>query len=222
MILERDLGVGYNFNGTERCYDVIKQRGSGIWLLIGFEFWCSHVPIVSLCEFLNLSKPESSHLQISDKDYLSMKWEKPPSTLSTEPQQMSVLSAVHIREESRVCIPWGWTWLEHKGSSQFAYDVYHIQCDQLTWATLGWSLPSCSKTSERHIERKINPLTLLFRLCSNWLHCPMLSSGRLHFLFCLQGAWHQDRTSRVQPWGLLHLKASEADPSCGCISFGEN
>lgn len=113
---------------------------------------------------------------------------------------MSVLSAAHIREESRVCIPWGWTWLEHKGSSQFAYDVYHIQCDQLTWATLGWSLPSCSKTSEGHIERKINPLTLLFRLCSNWLHCPMLSSGRLHFLFCLQGAWHQDRTSRVQPW----------------------
>lgn len=116
MILERDLGVGYNFNGTERCYDVIKQRGSGIWLLIGFEFWCSHVPIVSLCEFLNLSKPESSHLQISDKDYLSMKWEKPPSTLSTEPQQMSVLSAVHIREESRVCIPWGWTWAQRKQS----------------------------------------------------------------------------------------------------------
>lgn len=38
MILERDLGVGYNFNSTGRCYDMIKQSGSGIWPLTGFEF----------------------------------------------------------------------------------------------------------------------------------------------------------------------------------------
>ena len=113
---------------------------------------------------------------------------------------MSVLWAAHIREESRVCIPWGWTWLEHKGSSQYAYDVYHIQCDQLTWATLGWSFPSCSKTSEGHIEGKINPLTLLFRLCSNWLHCPMLSSGQ----FCISSSDYRVLGIRTEPLGSSH------------------
>lgn len=113
---------------------------------------------------------------------------------------MLALSAAHITEESRVGIPWGGTWLEHRRSNQFAYDVYRIQCDQPTWATLGWSLPSCSKTSEGHIEGMINPLTLLFRLCSNWLHCPMLSSG----LLCISSSDYRVLGIRTEPLGSSH------------------